>query len=291
MNKLVKGIILILISSLGYAGMSFFIKLAGNDIPVIQKIFFRNLLTLFIAIYLVFKRHESFLGHKGDRKVLLFRGIVGTLGALANFYGVEHLLLPNAVILNQLGPFFIIIFSFIFLNEKIRKFQIGALIVAFLGIILVIGPSSLGSLKPSIVEIFSAVTLGIVFTCIRYLSDKESPQTIVFWFSAISILSSLPFILFHYHPMTLQQLIYLLLAGLCTVFGQFGATIAYKFAAAKDISIFSYSQVLFATILSAIFFNALPTPIMLVGYVVVIGAAFISFIFSHKEHKTNEKNS
>ena len=285
MSKLTKGIILILISSLGYAGMSFFIKLTGNDIPVIQKIFFRNLLTFFIAIFLVIKSKESFLGHKGDRKLLLFRGIVGTLGALANFYGVEHLILPNAVILNQLGPFFIIIFSFIFLKEKITKFQIIALIVAFCGIFVIIGPSKSSSLIPSLVEILGAISLGIVFTCIRYLSTKESPQTIVFWFSSISILVSLPFVIFDYHTMTILQIIFLLLAGICTVFGQFGATFAYKFAAAKDISIFSYSQVLFATILSGIFFNIIPTKYNLIGYIVVIGAAFISFIFSRKLNK------
>ncbi|MGL4763097.1 MAG: DMT family transporter [Sarcina sp.] len=284
MNKLTKGILLILISSLGYAGMSFFIKLTGNNIPIIQKIFFRNLLTFFIAIYLVMKNHNSFFGHKATRKLLLFRGVIGTFGALANFYGVEHLLLPNAVILNQLGPFFIIILSFFFLKEKIGKFQIGALVVAFLGIIIIIGPSGDKNLTASFVEILGALSIGIVFTCIRYLSDKESPQTIVFWFSSISILVSLPFVLFDYHSMTLLQVIYLLLAGVCTVFGQFGATLAYKFAPGKDISIFSYSQVLFATLLSGIFFDALPSPINFIGYIVVIGAALISFIFSRRDN-------
>ncbi|WP_297522784.1 DMT family transporter [uncultured Clostridium sp.] len=287
MSKLNKGILLLLISSLGYAGMSFFIKLAGNDIPIIQKIFFRNLLTFFIAIYFVIKKHDSFIGHHGNRKILLLRGVIGTFGALANFYGVEHLLLPNAVILNQLGPFFIIILSFVFLKEKIKKFQIGALVIAFLGIIVIIGPSGGGDLTASFVEILGAISIGIVFTCIRYLSDKESPQTIVFWFSAMSIFASLPFVIFDYHYMNFTQVIYLLLAGVCTVFGQFGATLAYKFAPAKDISIFGYSQVLFATLLSAIFFDALPTKINAIGYAVVIGAALISFIFSRRDRLKN----
>lgn len=284
MSNFNKGVLLILISALGYASMSFFIKLAGNNIPVIQKIFFRNLLTFFIAAYLVRKKHESFMGHKSNRKLLLFRAIIGTFGALANFYAVEHLLLPNAVILNQLGPFFIIIFSFIFLKEKIKKFQAVALVIAFLGIIVVIGPSSGGNLIASFIAILGAISLGIVFTCIRYLSDKESPQTIVFWFSSFSILFSLPFVIFNYHYMSMSQFIFLLLAGVCTVFGQFGATFAYKFAPAKDISIFSYSQVLFATLLSAIFFDALPTYINVIGYVIVIGAAATSFIVSRKDN-------
>lgn len=265
--------------------MSFFIKLTGNNIPVIQKIFFRNLLTFFVATFLLIKNKESALGHKGNRKILLLRGIIGTLGALANFYGIGHLLLPNAVILNQLSPFFIIIFSFLFLKEKIEKFQIGALIVAFLGIFIIVGPTGTGKLVPNIIEILAALSIGIVFTIVRYLSDKESPQTIVFWFSAISILTSLPFIIFDFTPMTLSQYIYLLLAGVCTVFGQFGATLAYKFAPAKDISIFSYTQVLFATLLSAVFLGAIPSISNIFGYIIVISAAIISFIFSKKNFK------
>lgn len=287
MNKLTKGILLLLISALGYAGMSLFIKLAGNNIPVIQKIFFRNILTFFVAVYFLVKKKESPLGHKGNRKLLAFRGIIGTLGALANFYGVEHLILPNAIILNQLAPFFIILFSFIFLKEKIKKFQIIALIVAFCGIGVIIGPGSNMPLIPAFIEILAAVSMGIVFTCIRYLSKTESAETIVFWFSCISILISLPFVIFDYSPMSIMQITYLLLAGLFTVFGQFGATLAYKFAPAKDISIFGYSQVLFGTIFSALVFGVLPAPVSFVGYIIVIGAAFISFLFSRKDNKAS----
>ncbi len=283
MNNLTKGILLIIISSFGYACMSLFIKLSGNNIPVIQKMFFRNLLTFIIAFYMLIKSKDSFFGHNGDRKVLLFRGIIGTLGTLANFYGVEHLILPNATILNQLGPFFIIIFSFIFLKEKIKGFQAISLIIAFIGIGFIVGPGSNMPLIPSIVEILAAVSLGIVFTCIKYLSDKEKPETIVFWFSATSILVSLPVIIFNFVPMTFIQVIYLLLAGFFTVFGQFGATIAYKFAPAKDISIFSYTQVIFATIFSSFIFNAIPSINSFMGYFIVIGAAIISFLLTRKD--------
>ncbi|WP_066868777.1 DMT family transporter [Clostridium mediterraneense] len=286
MNKLTKAIILMLISSLGYTGMALFIKLAGNDIPVIQKIFFRNLITFFVALYLIIKRKQSFTGHKGSRGALLLRGGMGTLGALANFYGIEHLMLPNATIIKQLGPFFIIIFSFLFLKEKIKKFQIGALIVAFLGIIVIVGPGSHIALIPSMVELFSAVSAGIVFTCVRFLKDKESAETIVFWNSVVSIVISLPFLIFDYTYMSPIQIIYLLLAGVCTVLGQFGSTIAYRFAPAKDISIFSYSQVIFATIASVIIFDAIPTLNNFIGYLIIIIAAFISFLYSRKVGKT-----
>lgn len=280
-NNITKGTIFILISALGYAGMSMFIKLSG-DIPVIQKVFFRNLPCLFLAVFLLAKNKKSILGHKGNRKILFLRGCVGTLGALANFYAVDELMLPNATMLNQLGPFFIIILSFIFLKEKIRKFQIGALAVAFIGVIIILGPGSTMAIFPAFIAILGAVAIGIAFTCIRYLGGKESPETIVFWFAIVSIVTGGIYMVFNYTPMTLMQTIYLIGAGLCTIFGQFGATLAYKYAAAKDISIFGYSQVIFATVFSVLIFAQIPGENSIIGYIIVIIAAGISFFYNKK---------
>lgn len=280
-NNITKGTILILISALGYAGMSMFIKLSG-DIPVIQKVFFRNLPCLFLAVFLLAKNKESVFGHKGNRKILLLRGCVGTLGALANFYAVDKLMLPNATMLNQLGPFFIIIFSFLFLKETIRKFQIAALAVAFIGVVIILGPGSTMPIFPAFMAILGAVFIGIAFTCIRYLGGKESPQTIVFWFAIVSILSGAVYMIFNYTPMTTMQIVYLVCAGFCTIFGQFGATLAYKYAAAKDISIFGYGQVIFATIFSVLVFSQIPGENSIIGYIIVIVAACISFFYNKK---------
>lgn len=280
-NNITKGTILLIISALGYAGMSTFIKLSG-DIPVIQKVFFRNLPCLFLAIFLLAKNKESVLGHRGNRKILLLRGCIGTLGALANFYAVDKLMLPNATMLNQLGPFFIIIFSFLFLKEKIKRFQIGALAIAFIGVVIILGPGSTMPIFPAFMAILGAISIGIAFTCIRYLGGKESPQTIVFWFAIVSISIGVIYMIFDYTPMTTMQTIYLLCAGICTIFGQFGTTLAYKYAAAKDISIFGYSQVIFATIFSVLIFSQIPGENSMIGYIIVIAAAGVSYFYNKK---------
>lgn len=261
--------------------MGMFIKLSG-DIPVMQKVFFRNLPCLFLAIYLLAKNKEPVLGHKGNRKILFLRGCTGTLGALANFYALDKLVLSNATVLNQLGPFFVIIFSFFFLGEKIRKAQMLALSIAFIGVVVILGPGSTMPIIPAFIAILGAVLIGISFTSVRYLGGKESAQTIVFWFAIISILAGGIFMFFDYTTMSIIQIIYLLLAGFCTIFGQFGVTLAYKYAAAKDISIFGYSQVIFATFFSIIIFNQIPGENSLVGYVIVIAAACIAFFYNKK---------
>ena len=95
----------------------------------------------------------------------------------------------------------------------------------------------------------------------------------VFFFSAFSTLLALPFFIAFYEPMTPFQWASLLLAGVSATGGQFFITAAYRFAPAKEIAVFDYSQVLFAALLGFFFLQELPDAWSLAGYFIIIGAA------------------
>src|SRR5699024_12219580 len=90
---------------------------------------------------------------------------------------------------------------------------------------------------------------SVAYTLLRVLGNLQKFYTFVFYFSFFSTVVLLAFLIFYYEPMTMKQLTYLLLAGFFATIGQFGITLAYKFAPAKDISIFTYSTVIFTTII------------------------------------------
>ena len=96
---------------------------------------------------------------------------------------------------------------------------------------------------------------------------------IVFFFSAFSTVVTAPFILFDYHPMEWYQWASLLMAGIAAMGGQLNITAAYTYAPAKEISVFDYSQLIFAAILGFFFFDQVPDLLSLVGYVLIVGAA------------------
>ena len=132
-----KGIIFIILSAFGFAMMSAFVKLSG-DLPSLQKSFFRNLVASLIALSLIIKHKESFFGKRENQKILVLRSLFGTLGIVLNFYTIDKLVLSDANMLNKLSPFFVIIFSALFLKEKINTKQIISLIIAFLGALFII---------------------------------------------------------------------------------------------------------------------------------------------------------
>lgn len=280
-NNIMKGILLMIISSIGFAAMTVFVKLSG-ELPSIQKTFFRNLISAIIAFFFVMYHKESLFGKRENQVVLLWRSIFGTLGIIFLFYAIDHLVLSDADMLNKLSPFLVIIFSAIFLKETVQRFQIVTIVVAFIGMLFIIKPSFSVDFMPYLVGVLSAVFAAAAYTLLRVLGNREKFYTVVFYFSFFSTVVLLPFLLIFYEPMTTQQLVYLLLAGVFATVGQFGITLAYKYAPARDISIFSYSTVLFTTIMSFMIFGQGPDIYSIIGYVIILSAMTYMFLQGRK---------
>lgn len=275
-----KAILLMILSSLGFALMSTFVKLSG-DLPSVQKSFFRNFVSLIVAIYIILKSKDSFIGKKENRKFLLGRALCGTLGILANFYAIDNLILSDANMLNKLSPFVVIICSYLFLKEKINRVQIGSLLIAFLGVLFIVKPSFSSEMIPSIIGILSAVFAGAAYTFVRFLGGKEKAPTIVFVFSAFSCLFTLPLMIINFTPMSFKQISLLLCAGVFASISQFSLTAAYKYAPAKEVSIYDYTQILFAAVLGFIVFDQIPDSYSIIGYAIIIGSGITMFIYNN----------
>src|SRR5699024_12404543 len=100
----------------------------------------------------------------------------------------------------------------------------------------------------------------------------------------ITILLMLYFFLF-YESMSIKQWIYLLLAGLFATVEQFGITVAYKYAPAKDISIFFYSTVVYSALISIVLFDQIPDLWSFIGYIAIFGASLYMFLKNNKGDK------
>lgn len=278
-----KGIMMIVLSALCFALMNMFVKLSG-DIPAIQKSFFRNLVAVFIALSILLKSGYGFRIDKKNIGLLLWRSLCGTIGIIANFYAVDHLLLADASIIQKVGPFFVIIFSFFLLKEKVTKTQLISIIIAFIGTMFVVKPSFTNTqLIPSFVALLGAMAAGMAYTLVRMLSQRgvKGPQ-IVFYFSLFSCLSVLPYLIVNFTPMTSIQILYLMLAGISAAGGQFAVTAAYSYAAGKDISLFDYSQVIFAAIFGFIAFFQIPDALSIVGYFIIFVITYYMYIQNKK---------
>ena len=274
-SKRTVGVLFILGAALCFALMNLFVNLAG-DLPVMQKVFFRNLIASVAVFFLLLFQKEKFRIHSKECLFWLFlRSFVGFLGVILNFYAIDTIgSISDASILNKLSPFFAILFSVFLLKEKPRLYEIGFVALAFLGALFVVKPTFTAASLPALAGVLSGASAGFAYSCVRVLSVKgERGMMTVFFFSAFSTLVALPFFIAFYEPMTPFQLFALLMAGVSATGGQFFITAAYRFAPAKEIAVFDYSQVLFAAVLGFLFLDQLPDLWSLAGYGIIIGAA------------------
>lgn len=282
MNNKTKGILFIVLSAFCFAWMNAFVRLAGG-LPSIQKSFFRNFVAAIFAFILLKKDHIPMHWQNGNLRFLLIRSICGTLGILCNYYAIDHLVLSDASMLNKMSPFFAILFSYFFLKEKCTPVQVLGVIGAFMGSLFIIKPTFTNlDLMPSLVGFAGGMAAGAAYTTVRHLGLKgEKGPFIVFFFSAFSCLATLPYLLFSYHPMTLTQFGFLMLAGIAAAGGQFAITAAYCHAPSREISVYDYSQIIFSALLGLFFFGQIPDNYSILGYLIIISIAVLMFLYQN----------
>ena len=282
-NQKTKGIIYILTAAFGFSLMSLFVKLAG-DLPAMQKAFFRNFVAMIFVFIMMLREKVGFIPPKEHIPDLLGRSFFGTLGLICNFYALGTLNLSDANMLNKLSPFFAIIFSVFLLREKPKLVQIIGVTVAFVGSLFIIKPGFENpQVLPAVAGLAGGMGAGIAYTFVRRLGKKqENSRRIIFFFSAFSCLLCLPFLIIQYKHMSLLQLVYLILAGTFACVGQLGITKAYICAPAREISVYDYTQVIFAAALGFLVFGDIPDLLSVVGYVLICGAGVVMFFYNKK---------
>ncbi len=282
-----KGIICIIIAALGFAFMNLFIKLSG-DLPVFEKAFFRNLIAAFVALFIMLKNKIPFSTGNGGLKYLILRSLFGTLGIFANFYAIGMINISDAAMLNKLSPFFAIVFSIFLLKEKPKSYQVLCVIAAILGSVFILKPTGdILSSFPAFMGLLSGAFAGLAYTYVRLCSFKKVPgPVIVLFFSVFSCISCIPLMLIDFKPMSTIQLIYLILTGVSASIGQIFITKAYTYSPAAEISVYDYTNILFAAVLGMIFLDEFPDIISIAGYFVIIGAGVFMYFMNRKRVAT-----
>ena len=280
----VKGIGCMLVSGMAFALMSAAVKAVG-ELPVYEKVFARNFVSLLVAAIMIILNHRGvpLLGKRSNQGLLISRSVMGLAGVYLLFGAISAgLPLTDANILSRLNPAFVTLFACIFLKEKIPRIHVPLLVVIFLCAILVIKPTFDLSVLPALAATGTAVCAGITYTILRHLKGREEPATIVFYFSLLSVVAMLVPMLTHFVMPSPMQLVWLLCIGLTASVGQFGLTFAYKYTQASEVSIYSYSTILFALFLDAVLWGKMPDHWSLLGGAGIIACAVALFLQNRK---------
>lgn len=287
-NNIVLGSICILLGELCFVSMGSLVKLLAETMPSQNLVFFRNLFGLMALSPILVKIGANSV----KTKVLhlhIVRSLAGILAMYCFFYALAKLSLADAMLLKISAPLFIPIFAFIWISEFISTRTILAVLVGFLGVILVLRPT--GEIQfASLIGLLGGALAAYAKVSIRRMSDTEPTSRIVFYFATISLIVSFIPLLSSWVTPTKNEWLMLLALGVVGTMGQLFLTRAYTLAPASRVGPFTYSSIVFASLIGWWFWNEIMTLITIAGASLIIFAGML--IFREKQqHQFNTKST
>jgi drug/metabolite transporter (DMT)-like permease len=262
--------------------MSLFVKLAGQRLPAVEIVFFRSVVMLAISTVLVRRSGLPMWGV--NKRLLLVRGVLGFGALLCFFWAVTRLPLADITVLHFTNPVFTAILATVFLSEKMSVREIGGLLLSLTGVLFVARPTFLfgrwaGDLDPAgiAVALTASVLSSCAYTTIRRLRDTDDLLVIIFYFSLVSAVASVPLTVGVFMWPTPTEWALLIGVGIVTQTAQVFLTKGLLRERAGRAMSIGYVQVLFAAVWGVIFFGNVPGPLSIGGALLVfLGALLVA---------------
>jgi drug/metabolite transporter (DMT)-like permease len=268
---------------IGYIVLSgIFFSFAGalvkylENLPFLQIVLCRTLVVLVMSVWALCRTGVSLWGRKGNRKILIYRGITGTLALSGFFYTLKGMSFANAITVQHLSPLFTMIISAFALGEPGRPLQWLMCLCAFVGMYIVYGGELANLDHLLVIGILSAICSAGSVNLIRYLRGKEHVYVVVLYFALVTIPLAGGFCLFNWVSPTLEQWGLLAVIGIFTQVGQYCLTMAYQLEKAEKLAIWGYLNVVMAFAIGWLMFGEAIALHHLLGVGIIIASLVIS---------------
>jgi drug/metabolite transporter (DMT)-like permease len=268
-------------SALIFAVMSVLVRHLGTGYPVGQVVFFRSAFAIVpvVVIYAWRRELEAAVrmgrpfGHAG-------RGLTAVGAMFCNFSALARLPIVDATAISFAAPLITVAMAALWLKERVRIYRWSAVIVGFLGVLVMLVPhldvSGTAAAAGAAIGAFAGMA-GAFFNAgsviqTRHLTKSETTSSIVFYFSLICALAGLVTLPFGWNTPSGTELAALIGIGFCGGLGHIVLTESYRWAPASLVAPFEYTSMLWALVLGYLAFGELPTALGFLGAGIIAGA-------------------
>ncbi len=248
-------------------------KVAVQDYHVLQILFFRQLVVFVSSLPSITRSFPAAL--KTSYPLLHLCRLSGAFVALsAGIWAVAVLPLTTAVTLGFAQVFFVSLLAFIFLREKIGIHRVIAVVVGFMGVIVVMRPGVEGVVNIyALIPLFGALGAAIAITSVRKLSQTESTATLLVYQAVfVGVLAGIPLFWVWKTP-SVFGLILLLAMGVLAAIGQWVGVRALRVGEASVVSNIDYVKLIFAGVFGYFLFAEFPDSYTIIGAAIIIGSS------------------
>lgn len=267
-----RGVLMMCFAVLCFATMNTFTKeLRGSDLPVSEIIWGRYFFH-FALILLFFPRRIPTLLNTADKGLQIARSILVLLATACMFIALGLMPLADAVAITFAGPLLIVVLSATFLREAVGPRRWTAVIVGFIGMLVIIRPGAgafqFAALLPVAVAFFYALYQIIT----RLISHRSDPLNMLTYTALVGALAMSVIVPFDWQTPTVQQWLMLIAAGFLGGLGHYAIIKAYERSEAALVAPFAYTEIVWATTLGWLAFGDFPDLFTFVGTAIIIAS-------------------
>lgn len=272
-DNIIKGMIAGLGAFFMLAVMNVFAKLLSETHHVIEIAFYRNLIASIPFLFMIFAlRKREIMKINARPKGIIARSVIGTISLIVTFAAFAAMPMADTTAFLFTASLLIPVLGFFFLGEKVGIYRLGAVLVGFLGVIIMLSPSGNISIIGVSLALSAAAMHAVLQTILRYLGKTEKPETITFYFVVIgTFVAAIPLPFVASMP-TLQEIPLFLGVGLSGLLAQYLLSVAFGNAPAAVITVFNYSGIIWATLFGWWIWSDWPAHTIWIGGTIVIAS-------------------
>ena len=252
-------------------------KYLSYSIPVLQVTWFRFFFSTLITLLFIFFFSRNSLVSSKNLKSQIIRGLLLLTSSVLFFYSISIISLAKALTLAFVAPLIVTAFSPIFLGERVGFRRWSAVIIGFIGSLVVIRPGFVEINLASIAALGTGVMYGFYLIITRKLSTSDSPLLTLLLTGVVgSIIISfvMPFV---WVKPNFNQWSIMAAIGIFACLGHFFLILSLKYADASKLAPFSYFEIITNIIIGYYFFSDFPDNWTFLGlFIIVLSGIYIS---------------
>lgn len=277
-----KGVQYMLLATFVFVLMNVGVKYVSH-IPAIEVIFFRSIISLVLSAGVLKLKNINLLGN--NRKILLFRGIAGSIGLILFFTTLQKIPLASATTLMFLSPIFTAILGIWIVKEKVNPIQWIFFLLSFVGIVMIQGFDLRISGLMALMGVGAAFFSGVAYNMIRKLKTSEHPLVIIFYFPLVTLPIAGVYSMMNWVMPKGQDWLILIAVGVLTQIAQYFMTKSYQTEQLSKVANLNFIGVIYALGFGYVLFDESFNFMTYVGMTLVIAGVVLNMVVKSKKQR------
>ena len=274
-HNILKGSLFAIIAFFAMAVFGVFTKM-GYEVggPLWLSFMTYLIATLFTTIWILPKGFTYLRSnHYG---YLILRAVIGTAASFLYMLSMNYIPIVNSTLLFNTAPIFIPLLSIVWLKLHIHTTIWFAVILGFIGILIIIKPSASSLITPgNLIGLLSGIALAIAYLTMKLLTDTDPGLRIIFYYVFIGTIMQIPLLWFAKTSLSSATFFYAFLSGVMLLIAQLSLVKAYTYAEASEVGVYQYTSIIFVALIEWFFWGKNPSLSDFIGFVFVSIAGVI----------------